>query len=81
MELLALWVDPPRLAQDLGPLLPHSLQRGVLYGYASFLTGWRRSSHLQFGFGLYNEHAGRLWRDWQRSSRARKKVSTRHAGW
>ena len=59
------FIHPPRLAQDLWPLRSHARAHNVLYGYANFLTGWRRSSEFQFGFGLYGTHAHRLWRQWR----------------
>eukprot|EP00966_Prymnesium_polylepis_P247182 5715991-Prymnesium_polylepis.2 len=60
--------QPICVEPDAHTRVPHCAsrrQRGVLYGYATFLTGWRRSTNFQFGFGLYSQHAHRLWRQWR----------------
>ena len=67
------FIHPPRLLQDLRPLLGHSRERDVLYGYAYFNAGWRPQEHtFQFGYNQYNTGAHQLWHEWQHRFRRRR---------
>ena len=60
------WFHPPRLMQDLSVLAQlHTSSRHVLYGYINFNVGWIRNVSREYGYGLYNVDAFRMWRQWQ----------------
>ena len=60
------WFHVPRLVQDLAPLVAlHEQRRGILYGWVNFNAGWQRDLSREFGWGVYNVDAYRLWRAWR----------------